>query len=91
MKDRRKLLKIGAITEFFYILITFIVYISKFKLTDEFIANTFLLSISLCFTIIMYKLSKKEVSELENKRILLTITSIWLLFDVFLMLQQFLF
>ena len=81
MKDKRLLLKIASIIEFIYILIMFIYYTLPFKSTDEFIANSFLLVISLYFGILMYKLSKKEISELKNKKISLTITSIWLLLD----------
>lgn len=84
MKDRRRILKIASVLEIIYILMMFLYYALNFKSIDEFIANTFLLIISLYFAILMYKLSRKEINELRNKKILLTIASIWLLFDAIL-------
>ena len=84
MKDKRLILKISSIIEYIYILLMFIYYILNGKSLDEFIGNVFLLVISLCFAILMYKLSNKEIKELRNNKIMLTIVSVWLLFDFLL-------
>ena len=81
MKDKRKLLKISAVVEFIYIFIMTIHYIFNSKSTDEMIANIFLLFISLYFSIIIFGYSNKEISELKNKKMLLYISSIWVLLD----------
>lgn len=81
MKDKRGLLKISSILEFIYIFIMILYYIFFSKSSDEMIGNIFLLCISLCFAIMIYKFSNKEVSELKNRKILLYISSIWILLD----------
>lgn len=78
MKDKRILLKLGALVEVIYIIITFIYYFSLKKINDEVIANIFLLVISAFFTVTLYKESKKDINVIKKNKSKVIISSIWL-------------
>lgn len=81
MKDKRNLLKIGAIIEIIYVFIMCIYYFFNAKNNDELIANIFLLAINLCFAIFLYRMSKKEISQLKANKIPLVVVSCLLFLD----------
>ena len=66
MKDKRILLKLGALLETVYIILNFIYYFSLNKINDEVIANIFLLAICACFAVTLYKESKRDINELKK-------------------------
>ena len=78
MKDKRILLKLGALLETVYIILNFIYYFSLNKINDEVIANIFLLAISAFFAVTLYKESKRDINELKKSKAKIIISSIWL-------------
>lgn len=78
MKDKRILLKLGALLETVYIILNFIYYFSLNKINDEVIANIFLLAICAFFAVTLYKESKRDINELKKSKAKIIISSIWL-------------
>ena len=81
MKDKRIYLKIACIIELIYIIGNVIYNLFFNKTKEEVIAVIFMQIISLFFTYILYKESKKEISYLKNNKMKLIICSIWFLLD----------
>lgn len=84
MKDKRNILKIAAILQFLYVCIIIFYSLMFIKNSDEKLANIFLNIINFGFGIILYKLSGKEIEYFKNNKLLLYITSFWLLLDSFI-------
>lgn len=84
MKDKRNILKFAAILQFLYVCIMIFYSLMFIKNSDEKLANIFLNIINFGFGIVLYRLSKKEITYFKNNKLLLYITSFWLLLDSFL-------
>ena len=84
MKNKRNILKIAAILQFLYVCIIIFYSLMFIKNSDEKLANIFLNIINFGFGIILYKLSSKEIEYFKNNKLLLYITSFWLLLDSFI-------
>ena len=81
MKDKRNYLKVASIFEIVYVIGMFIYYLFFKKFNDEVIANSFLLIISLYFSILLFKESKKSIDELKKHNIKIRLISVWLFMD----------
>lgn len=81
MKDKRLYLKIACLIEVIYIFGMLFYYLFFEKFGDEVLANLFLLAISMVFTIILYKESKKDIKVLKQNKLKILFASIWLFFE----------
>lgn len=81
MKDKRNYLKVASIFEIVYVIGMFIYYLFFKKFNDEVIANSFLLIISLYFSILLFKESKKSIDEIKKHSMKIRLISIWLFMD----------
>lgn len=81
MKDKKTYLKIACALEAFYIVIglTYDLFLTKF--TDQVLADLFFIVASSFFLFIFYKESKKDIKELKNNKLKLTLISIWFFFN----------
>ncbi len=81
MKDKRNYLKIACFIEIIYIICMVIYNLFFVKFNNEVMANLFMLSISLFFTIVLYKESKKDIDYLKDNNIKILLCSIWMFFE----------
>lgn len=81
MKDKRNYLKIACFIEMIYIICMVIYNLFFVKFNNEVMANLFMLSISLFFTIILYKESKKDFNYLKDNNMKILLCSIWMFFE----------
>ena len=72
MKDKRKILKIASLFEFIYVLISIFYYLSKGKINEEVIANSFLLLINLLISIVIFKESNKGLKDINKSKIFIS-------------------
>ena len=61
MKDKRMLLRVGSIIEIIYTIVMMVYYILKGELTDEVIANLFILIIGFIVGVLLFKISLKKI------------------------------
>ena len=66
MKDKRILLKVGSIIEIIYTFVMMVYYIFKGRLTDEVIANLFILIIGFIVGVLLFKISLKSIDEIKK-------------------------
>ena len=66
MKDKRILLRVGSIIEIIYTFVMMVYYILKGRLTDEVIANLFILIIGFIVGVLLFKISLKSIDEIKN-------------------------
>ena len=67
MKDKRILLRVGSIIEIIYTFVMMVYYILKGRLTDEVIANLFILIIGFIVGVLLFKISLKSIDEIKDK------------------------
>ena len=70
MKDKRMLLRVGSIIEIIYTIVMMVYYILKGKLTDEVIANLFILIIGFIVGVLLFKISLKNIDEIKKNNII---------------------
>ena len=81
MKDKRMLLRVGSIIEIIYTIVMMVYYILKGKLTDEVIANLFILIIGFIVGVLLFKISLKSIDEIKKNKVKVLFLSIWLFLD----------
>ena len=81
MKDKRMLLKVSSIIEIIYTIVMMIYYILKGRLTDEVIANLFILIIGFIVGVLLFKISLKSIDEIKKNKVKVLFLSIWLFLD----------
>ena len=81
MKDKRMLLRVGSIIEIIYTIVMMVYYILKGKLTDEVIANLFILIIGFIVGVLLFKISLKNIAEIKENKVKVLFLSIWLFLD----------
>lgn len=81
MKDKRMLLRVGSIIEIIYTIVMMVYYILKGKLTDEVIANLFILIIGFIVGVLLFKISLKNIDEIKKNKVKVLFLSIWLFLD----------
>ena len=81
MKDKRMLLRVGSIIETIYTIVMMVYYILKGKLTDEVIANLFILIIGFIVGVLLFKISLKSIDEIKKNKVKILFLSIWLFLD----------
>lgn len=81
MKDKRMLLRVGSIIEIIYTIVMMVYYILKGKLTDEVIANLFILIIGFIVGVLLFKISLKSIDEIKKNKVKILFLSIWLFLD----------
>ena len=81
MKDKRILLRVGSIIEIIYTFVMMVYYILKGRLTDEVIANLFILIIGFIVGVLLFKISLKSIDEIKKNKTFVLFLSIWLFLD----------
>ena len=81
MKDKRMLLRVGSIIEIIYTIVMMVYYILKGRLTDEVIANLFILIIGFIVGVLLFKISLKNIDEIKKNKVKVLFLSIWLFLD----------
>lgn len=81
MKDKRNYLKIACFIEVIYIIYMFIYNLFFVKFNNEVMASLFMLLISVFFTVLLYRESKKDINYLKNNNIKILLCSIWMFFE----------
>lgn len=81
MKDKRNYLKIACFIEVIYIIYMFIYNLFFVKFNNEVMASLFILLISVFFTVLLYRESKKDINYLKNNNIKILLCSIWMFFE----------
>ena len=81
MKDKRNYLKIACLIESIYIIYVIIYNLFFVKSNNDVMANLFMVLISIYFTILLYKESKKDITYLKNNNIKILISSIWMFLE----------